>query len=112
MFSFGSVGLGRVPSGCAISGIGSGSTNCARVLTSSAAGIEATTPDVDIDIAFASTLLPVASVVANKLDRCRNFRRVITKYLSRNENTATASRVMADSPHLTCRYPYRDFPIS
>ncbi len=44
----------------------------------------ATAPVVAVDIcmAFSSPLLPVASVVASRLDRCRNFLRVITPYLS------------------------------
>lgn len=41
-----------------------------------------------VGIAFSSPLLLVANVVASRLDLCRNFLRVITKYLSGTDEGA------------------------
>src|ERR1700691_753231 len=81
--------------------MGSGSTNCARVLTSRAGAMVGTA--WVCAIAFSSPLLPVASVVASTLERWRNFRRVITPYLSAAKDTTTARPVGADALHLPCR---------
>src|SRR5580700_10354853 len=106
MGCLGSEGLGRVPWRRASSGIGRGSTNCGRVLTSSAGAMVAT-PWVWAT-ACNSRLLPAASVVASKLDRCRNFRRVITTCLSDVKDTTRERQVSAGAPHLPCRYLHRD----
>jgi hypothetical protein len=53
-------------------------------------------------IEFSNPLLPLARVVASRLDRWRNFRRVITTYLSAKDTT-TARRVSAAAPCLPCR---------